>query len=280
MKYLVMETRPAYAVVLDQEGRFFKAANFHYQVGQTVEDIVPLRLPEKRKQPWARALAGAAGLAACLCLTFFGWYQPNFTPYGALRLQINPDVEMTLSRTERVLDLEGLNADGAALIAGYDFGGKDREETAADLIERAIDLGYLSGGDTVSITVTSADAGWQAREEEATRTQLEAEYGKNIVIRVGPPEEAPPEEVVIPVTPDPQPQPETDPEPTTDPPQAPRPDDGDDDRGDDWDDDWDDNDRDDDDNDDDDWDDDNDDGSDDDNDDDDDDCSDDDDWDD
>ena len=36
MKYLVMEVRPAYAVVLDEEGRFLKAANLHYQVGDTV----------------------------------------------------------------------------------------------------------------------------------------------------------------------------------------------------------------------------------------------------
>ena len=40
MKYLVMETHPAYAVVLDNEGRFLKAANLHYQVGDTVERIV------------------------------------------------------------------------------------------------------------------------------------------------------------------------------------------------------------------------------------------------
>ena len=30
MKYLVMETHPAYAVVLDEEGRFLKAANLQY----------------------------------------------------------------------------------------------------------------------------------------------------------------------------------------------------------------------------------------------------------
>ena len=33
MKYLVLETHSAYAVVLDEEGRFLKAANLHYQVG-------------------------------------------------------------------------------------------------------------------------------------------------------------------------------------------------------------------------------------------------------
>ena len=208
MKYLVMETHPAYAVVLDEEGRFLKAANLRYQVGDTVQDIVELRTPKAKSPVMRRSLAGLMGLAACFCLVFFGYYQPNFTAYGTLRIQINPDVEMTVSRTDRVLDLEGLNEDGEDLVEGYSYKGKDRETAANELVERAIDMGYLSGGETVSITVNSADADWQAREEAQVRAQLEARYGETIVIRLGsdpapevtPPQTDPPE-IVIPVTP-------------------------------------------------------------------------------
>ena len=152
-----MEVHPAYAVVLDEEGRFLKAANLRYQVGDTVRDIVELRHPREKRPALWKPLSGVAGLAACLCLVFFGYYQPNFTPYGALRIQINPDVELTLSRTDRVLELEGLNEDGQSLIAGYEYSGKDREDVTGELVERAIDMGYLSGGETVSITVTSSE---------------------------------------------------------------------------------------------------------------------------
>ena len=141
-----MEVHPAYAVVLDEEGRFLKAANLRYQVGDTVRDIVELRRPKEKRPALWKPLSGVAGLAACLCIVFFGYYQPNFVPYGALRIQINPDVELTLSRTDRVLELEGLNEDGQVLIEGYDYGGKDREDVTEELVERAIDLGYLSGG--------------------------------------------------------------------------------------------------------------------------------------
>ena len=221
MNYLVMEVHPAYAVVLDEEGRFLKAANLRYQVGDTVRDIVELRRPKEKRPALWKPLSGVAGLAACLCIVFFGYYQPNFTPYGALRIQINPDVELTLSRTDRVLELEGLNADGQSLIAGYDYGGKDREDVTEELVERAIDLGYLSGGETVSITVTSADADWQAREEQAAREDLEERYGETIVIQIGPADEEPVTEVVIPVTPpEPEPTPEPPPE-QVDPPAAP-----------------------------------------------------------
>ena len=222
MSYLVMETHPAYAVLLDEEGRFLKAANLRYQVGDTVQDIVELQ-PPKAKPPalWKplSGLAGLAGLAACVCLVFFGYYQPNYTAYGTLRIQINPDVEMTVSRTDRVLGLDGLNEDGEALIAGYAYQGKDRETAAGELVERAIDMGYLSDGETVSITVTSADADWQAREEQEAREDLEERYGQTIVIQIGPLEEEPPAtEIVIPVTPPtPEPTPEPSPKPTAPP---------------------------------------------------------------
>ena len=187
MKYLVMETHPAYAVVLDNEGRFLKAANLHYQVGDTVERIVELRPPREKTASLWKPLVGLTGLAACLCLVFFGYYQPNFTPYGALRMQINPDVELTLSRTDRVLELEDLNTDGQALISGYSFDGKDRKEVTEELVQRAIDRGYLSDGETVAITISSADGEWQARETQDAQEDLEARYGDAIVIQIGPP---------------------------------------------------------------------------------------------
>ena len=219
MSYLVMETHPAYAVLLDEEGRFLKAANLSYQVGDTVQDIVELQPPKAKSPALWKPLSGVAGLAACLCLVFFGYYQPNYTAYGTLRIQINPDVEMTVSRTDRVLGLDGLNEDGEALIAGYAYQGKDRETAAGELVERAIDMGYLSDGETVSITVTSADADWQAREEQEAREDLEERYGQTIVIQIGPLEEEPPAtEIVIPVTPPtPEPTPEPSPEPTAPP---------------------------------------------------------------
>lgn len=223
MNYLVMEVHPAYAVVLDEEGRFLKAANLRYQVGDTVQDIVELRRPQEKRSVLWKPLSGLAGLAACLCLVFFGYYQPNFTPYGALRIQINPDVELTLSRTDRVLELEGLNEDGQTLIEDYDYSGKDRKDVTEELVERAIDLGYLSGGETVSITVSSSDTDWQAREEQQAREDLETRYGETIVIQIGTASKEPPTtEVVIPVTPPtanptPEPVPEPSPEPTVPP---------------------------------------------------------------
>lgn len=223
MKYLVLEVHPAYVVVLDEEGRFLKAANQRCQVGDTLEEIVQLRYPDTRRPiHWRRAAVAAAGLAACFCLAFVGYYQPNFTPYGTLRIQINPDVEMTLSRTERVLELTGLNADGQALLEGYDHRGKSRQQTADELLDRAAEMGFLSQGDVVCITVDSADAQWQSWEEETAVTQLQEDWSGQVEILAGPAEEWQTESIVIPVA-TPVPTPAPTPVPTAVPTPAPTP---------------------------------------------------------
>ncbi len=219
MKYLVLEVHPAYVVVLDEEGRFLKAANQRCQVGDTLEEIVQLRYPDTRRPiHWRRAAVAAAGLAACFCLAFVGYYQPNFTPYGTLRIQINPDVEMTLSRTERVLELTGLNADGQALLEGYDHRGKSRQQTADELLDRAAEMGFLSQGDVVCITVDSADAQWQSWEEETAVTQLQEDWSGQVEILAGPAGESEGESITIPVsTPAPTAAPTPSPVPTATP---------------------------------------------------------------
>ena len=137
MKYLIMETHPAYAVLLDENGRFLKAANLNYHVGETVQDIIELKsLDKQARRPLIRQVMAMAAAAACFCLVFFGYYQPNYMAYGTIFIRINPEVEMTVSRTERVLELDGRNADGDQLISGYDYSGKSREIVPPDLIHR------------------------------------------------------------------------------------------------------------------------------------------------
>ena len=188
MSYLVMETHPAFVVVLDEQGRFLKAANQNYQVGQRLNQIIPLVLPKPALTISKKAVVSLAGLAACLCLVFggyFGYYQPNFTVYGSMLVQINPQVELTLSQTQRVLELEGLNADGQTLLEGYDYQNKTRDTVVEELVQRAMDMGFLSDGESITLTVNGEDGDWNRRQEEETLSALESRYGNAIVIQIG-----------------------------------------------------------------------------------------------
>ena len=99
-----------------------------------------------------------AGLAACILLVLGLFYYRNFLfPYSSIYLSINPQVQLCLNRQGTVVDIRGLNEDGATLLQGYQSRGKDKITVADELIDRAIDMGYLSEGGTVSFDIDTPD---------------------------------------------------------------------------------------------------------------------------
>ena len=68
MSYLVMECHPGYAVLLDEEGRFLKAANLRYETGQTVYDPVLMKeTPERQRHTVRWISSGIAAIAPASC---------------------------------------------------------------------------------------------------------------------------------------------------------------------------------------------------------------------
>lgn len=188
--YLVMEVHSAYAVLLDNEGRFIKAANVGYQIGEVVEKVFPLKYPEDRKKQMSRVIRFAAGLAACLCVAVFGVYEYQyfFIPYGTLQMQINPDIEMTLSRSGRVLDLDGINDDGKVLIDDYEYGGKNQYTVIDELTDRAIELGFLTDGGQVALLADSKNSAWAETLQKDLVDELNEhlkQYDLTISVNIG-----------------------------------------------------------------------------------------------
>lgn len=163
MKYLVMECFNSYAVLLDEEGRFVKSANLSYEVGDTVENPVlmlepPLEKGIGTKRTTNRVVATVLAFAAIFAL-FFGvnYYQQNFLPYSSIFMAINPEVEMILNKNGDVLEVNGTNTDGITLIENYEPSSKNRVEVANELMDRAIEMGFLSEGGSVSIAIDTPD---------------------------------------------------------------------------------------------------------------------------
>ena len=159
MTYIVMECHKGYVVLLDEEGRFLKAADLHYQVGQTITDPVFMRdkKPHFPRTAW-RIAAPVVAIAACFLLFFgFGMLQHNRNVYTSIYLAINPQVQMDLDRDGTVVGLTGINEDGRTLLEGYDGNGKDKITVADELIDRAIDMGFLSEGGEISFSIDTPD---------------------------------------------------------------------------------------------------------------------------
>ena len=174
MNYMVMECHPSYAVLLDEEGRFLKAANLHYKTGQIVHDPVLMREePAKQRNLMRWARSGMAAAAACfLLLIGFNYYQNNVVSYSSIYLTINPEIQMDLNRKGSVTRLEGINEDGKTLLEGYDGKGKDKITVTDELIDRAIEMGFLSEGGQISFSIDAPDDALIQKYGEELQTEV------------------------------------------------------------------------------------------------------------
>ena len=186
MTYLVMECHPGYAVVLDQTGRFLKVANLNYQVGETVSFVIectaeeePVTIHSLRRR---RILLSAASLAASFFLAVLGTWHSCLTPYGAVRIQINPDLKLTVNRLDYVISADGLNDDGLRLLDGYRFRGQKLEQASDDLADRAMEMGYLKEGGQILLTLESSHENWIAKTEDRLLTELENHLNDTISV--------------------------------------------------------------------------------------------------
>lgn len=201
MSYLVMECGLSYAVVLDEAGRFLKAANLGYQVGQTLDHVLLL---EEKKQPTLRQrMVPLVAVAACLCLMLLVSVEFFFLPVGSVRMQINPEVRMEVNRVNQVIGLEGLNQDGNHLIDGYGYRWRSVEEVSDDLADRAMEMGFLTDGGSIGLTAESDNDDWNANTVHAILAELENHLGSKVELVDGDlPEEEDSSQSVIVISPE------------------------------------------------------------------------------
>lgn len=178
MKYMVVEIHPGYAVVLDEDGRFLKVANRHYTVGLTVTDVVQMQYPsEKKTRKWIYSLAA---MAACLALILGISLPIAQQPYASVYVKINPEVRIDVDREDMVVGLEGINQDGIYLIEDYDFQKKDLNLVTHELVDRAIDMGYLQAGGQVTISLDAQDQIWVDTHTQSLHSHLQTHLQERI----------------------------------------------------------------------------------------------------
>ncbi len=186
MKYLVMECHLSYAVVLDENGGFRTVANRNYEVGQTVTDIVEMEAPQKKTTIFWGKRFGA--IAACLVLVLGMLFVMNGSPYSPIDLSIpyasvymtiNPEVRIDVNRWDMVVGLAGINEDGVTLLQDYEYRQKKLDLVMQELVDRAIDLGFLHEGGTITLTL-DGDSGWVVDHS----TQLDSQIQDHLTDRI------------------------------------------------------------------------------------------------
>ena len=181
MQYMVLECHAAYAVVLDEDGSFLKVANRQYEAGQMVTEVIPMQVPPRRKYgKWLTSLAAAA---ACIALVL-GLTLPGQQPYASVYVKINPEVRIDVDKKDMVVGMEGVNQDGIDLISGYDYQKKDLDLVTDDLVDKAIEMGYLLADGQITISLDSQDQVWVEHHTQSISSHLQTHLQEKMVVTI------------------------------------------------------------------------------------------------
>ena len=114
-------------------------------------------------------------LCLLLLLPGFGYVRSNLLVDGIIDLDVNPSIEITINRRDRVLQVTGLNEEAVEILAGTDYRTWDVREAVGDLILRLNDKQYISRNQrTVLLSVDSKNPEKAERIKQELSASIEA----------------------------------------------------------------------------------------------------------
>lgn len=100
---------------------------------------------------------------ACLLLALFGGRWLYFTPTAAISIDINPSLELSVNRFDRVIGVTGFNEDGQELSGALDVKYKNYAQAVEQILRHDSITALLSDNEIMTITVIGPD-GWQSAQ--------------------------------------------------------------------------------------------------------------------
>lgn len=143
--------------------------NVYDAITNVDEDLIEAAVP-KRKSGLNRInkntiISLVSVIAACLFIGIFAGIRFFGTDknekkviqpvQSKIYITINPSICLDLSEDGSILEIEALNEDGQNLITNYRYNKKDRMAVTEELIQKAIDSGYLEKGGKVTLSIES-----------------------------------------------------------------------------------------------------------------------------
>jgi len=151
IKGVVLKKKPKTLVVMTPKGEYREVAagKRNPQVGEQIA-FKKSDARDRDKLTWTSIVASLA-VAAVISFFIFGGFGklPNWfgnkDVVGYITLDINPSVEIGIDKLEKVRQVEGLNAEGEALIKGLEYRNKSFQDVVSELLALA-ETSYLSSG--------------------------------------------------------------------------------------------------------------------------------------
>lgn len=193
MKSVVLEIKGKFAAVLSDDGSIKKIKNKNYVVGQEIWSIQKEEDLKMRKLPITKKMALCASCAAIMLFSTGTGVWAYAAPYSYVSLDVNPSIEYTLNRLDRVIKVRAVNDDGQAILDELnmtDLKNKSIEDAILATVQQISNEDYFkeSNPEPVTATVSEAAAGGDETAEPVTSTASQAiensgkdtQWGKSI----------------------------------------------------------------------------------------------------
>ncbi|MBQ9512997.1 MAG: hypothetical protein IJR58_07370 [Lachnospiraceae bacterium] len=167
MKAVVLEVKNGYAAVMKEDGTVVKVRR-DCEVGETIEVRKHSGI---RKFSKATQLIAAAAAAILVFTGTFGYNYLGVEAYSYVSVDVNPSIEYTLNRLDRVVAVEAVNEEAEAVVSALEaesIKNKPIEEALAITEEVLSENGYLADEEAcMLVNIAPGDEGRKERLEAA-----------------------------------------------------------------------------------------------------------------
>lgn len=138
------------------------------QAGEALKDRTKVFLAERTRGyasagPEKRVIPACAVACACLLLVTLGGRWLYFTPTAEISIDINPSIELSVNRFDRVIAVTGFSEDGQDLSSELDIKYQNYAEAVGHILHHDRIAALLSGDEIMTITVVGSDGRQSAR---------------------------------------------------------------------------------------------------------------------
>jgi hypothetical protein len=166
MKAVIVELKNDLAAVLSDDGRITTIKNKDYEIGQEIQ------MRNHNSNLTKKIVTFAASAAAFVVLSVGTWAYAS--PYSYVSLDVNPSIEFTVNRFDRVLSVKAVNDDGEEIlqkISLSDLENKTIEDAITNTVKQISEQGYFDGTIEGGIVITTSGKDEEKAEELAQELQ-------------------------------------------------------------------------------------------------------------
>jgi hypothetical protein len=170
MKAVVVELKNELAAVLSEDGCIVTVKNNYYEIGQEIQ-------MRNHKFSYTKKIATFVASAAALVLISVGTWA-YASPYSYVSLDVNPSIEFTVNRFDRVLRVKAVNDDGEEILQEISLENLENqtiEDAITSTVAQISEAGYFKGDIEGGIVIATYGKDEEKAEELAQELQLSVE---------------------------------------------------------------------------------------------------------